>query len=147
MREQLIQEHREVASDLILTFQFIEEMLRKQLEFTFDIVRLKLDNLLPFKFNYSTYEKAALGRLIEAFKNISNDDDLIKELCSLVKYRNKAAHNCFILPDEHVHDLDYLKSEIDEFKKIDERAEIAFHKLEERVRELYKIRGNISDKN
>ncbi len=59
MRKQLIQEHREVASDLIVTFQFIEEMLRKQLEFTFDIVRLKLDNLLPFKFDYSTYEKAA----------------------------------------------------------------------------------------
>jgi len=140
-RKQLIQEHKEATSDLIVSFQFIEEMLRKQLEFTFDIVRLKLDDLLPFKFDYSTYEKAALGRLIDAFKNISNDDDLIEELGRLTKYRNKAAHNCFILPDEHVDDVDYLKNEIDEFKKIDERAEKVFHQLEERVRELYKIRG------
>ena len=143
MRQQLIQEHKEVASNLIITFQFIEEMLRKQLEFTFDIVRLKLDDLLSFKFDYGTYEKAALGRLIDAFKNISNDDVLIEELSHLVKYRNKAAHNCFILPDEHVHDLDYLKNEINEFKKIDERAAKVFHQLEERVRELHKIRGSL----
>ena len=140
MRKQLIQEHKEIASNLIISFQFIEEMLRKQLEFTFDIVRLKLDNIIPFKYDY---ERAALGRLIEAFKNISDEENLIKELDALVKYRNKAAHNCFILPDEHVNDLNYLKKEIEEFRSIDERAEKVFHILEERVRELYKIKNDL----
>ena len=143
-RKLLIKEHKEITTDLIVSFQFIEEMIRKQLEFVFDIVRVKLGDLIPFKFNYETYERAALGRLIDAFKYISDDESLIKELEDLVKHRNKAAHKSFVLPDEHVYDLDYLKNEIEEFQKIDERAEKVFHILEERVRELYKIRNDLS---
>ena len=61
-------------------FQFLEETLKTCLELYFNAVRKITHEKLYFGFERRDYQKAALGRLIQAFSKTCDDKALIGEL-------------------------------------------------------------------
>jgi hypothetical protein len=64
----------------MLTYQFIEYLLRLCLHHCHAIVKYRLDGHLPYETPVKAIEAAALGRLTDMYKTYTTNQDLIKEL-------------------------------------------------------------------
>lgn len=81
----------EVAKALA-SCQAVELELKLYISQAFFIVRSSVGDRLPFKFSGADYTDASLERLIDAFKKLSDNDELIKRLSQFKSKRNHLAH-------------------------------------------------------
>jgi len=81
----------------MVEFQYLEEALRRCIEYAYDIVRAQTRGLLSFKLTRKDLETAALGRLIDVFSKLVDEDALVVGLRGLVRDRNHSAHAAFML--------------------------------------------------
>ena len=77
-------------------FQFLEETLKTYLELYFDAVRKLTHQKLYFGFERGDYQKAALGRLVQAFSKACDDKALVTELRGMVEKRDHIAHQALL---------------------------------------------------
>lgn len=89
-------EYREAAAHALAGFQLLEEGLKSHLGLYFDTVREVLGDRLHFGFEQSEFQEAPLGRLISVFSKVCADQDLITQLRSMIKHRDKVAHQAFL---------------------------------------------------
>lgn len=72
--------------------QAVELELKLYISQAFFVVRSSVGERLPFKFSGEDYTDASLERLIDAFKKLSDNDELIKRLNQFKGKRNHLAH-------------------------------------------------------
>lgn len=80
----------------LITYQAIESALKAYINFSLKLIRLNLRNDIPFNFDGTDYEKAALGTLVKVFGKLSNNKDLVKLLNSISTERDYVAHQAYI---------------------------------------------------
>jgi len=92
-----------VALQAVLTdFQFMEEALRLYIEAVYELIRFRLNKQVPFRLDYNSLEKDALGTLVTKFSQLSDKADLIAALRALVPKRNQCAHKGFLTSSYNV---------------------------------------------
>lgn len=107
-------------SSVIMNYQFIEEGLKIYLEKSFELIRQKLNDELPFEYNRATIEKYPMGKLIKAFDKHSNNKELVKKLEALPEKRNDIAHKGFVAmfhEDYQGENLYKMKEALSDFEK------------------------------
>jgi hypothetical protein len=72
--------------------QAVELEIKLYISQAFLIARNSIGDRLTFKFSGDDYTDSSLERLIEAFKKLSDNDQLIKRLNQFKKKRNHLAH-------------------------------------------------------
>ena len=101
-----------LAFKMALTdFQFIEESLRLYISVAYDFIRHKLNGELPFHLDESDVQKDALGRLIDKYAKLSDNQKFVAELRGLTKDRNKIVHSGLIVSVEEQRDIEFLDAE------------------------------------
>jgi hypothetical protein len=131
----VFKEYSTTAQSILIDYQFIEEGLRMYLAAAYKFILSSLDSKMPFKYSYKDIENDSLGSLISKFERLSDDAGLVKELKELVKFRNKIAHQAFLLTAEQQNDSAFLSAQTKELSKVKARTNVAVHKvLEESIR-------------
>ena len=72
--------------------QMVELELKLYIQDAFNYIRTSLDGRLPFSFSGSDYVDSSLERLIEVFKKLSDNPELIGRLQKFKKERNHLVH-------------------------------------------------------
>jgi hypothetical protein len=72
--------------------QMVELELKVYISDAFAFATKSIDGRMPFKFSGEDYIDAPLERLIEAFRKLSDNDELIKRLNAFKKERNFLTH-------------------------------------------------------
>ena len=97
VREVFIEsEHTKNIALGLLYCQLVEEVLKRCLRLVYEIVRLKLTDAVPFRFELPDIEKQSLTQLLKIFKRHSQNEKLIEELNKLPEGRNYLAHQAFL---------------------------------------------------
>ena len=78
------------VQSLILDFQFIEELLKIVIGGSYEAIRRSAPSIVRFRPNRSVLEKESLGRLIQRYEEVSDNDPLIQNLRQVVGDRNLA---------------------------------------------------------
>jgi abortive infection bacteriophage resistance protein len=78
---------------VMLDFQFIEEALRRYISRAYELIRQKTAGEIPFKFEEKDLERDSLGKLVQKFSQLSDNDVLCDTIRKLVPTRNMCAHN------------------------------------------------------
>lgn len=85
--------------------QLVEQELKLYITEALELAKECIGNKLPFKMSGENYADSSLERLIDIFKKLSDDEDLVKELDDFRKERNMLSHrgitNC-LNPDGEV---------------------------------------------
>ena len=124
-------EHYRKGANLALAgYQLIESLLKTYIKNYFSIVKSIIGNELYFGFDGQDYEEAPLGRLLQVFSKICDNQKLVKDLQSEIKHRNDVAHKSMLIL--------YSKSKpsIEEFDDLNKSLEVrnkAIHKLYTRL--------------
>ncbi|MBD8722148.1 hypothetical protein IFT43_02070 [Oxalobacteraceae sp. CFBP 13708] len=72
--------------------QLVEQQLKSYITDALDFIRKRLAGKLPFKMNGDDYEDAPLGRLIDVFKKLSDNETLVRDLTRFKTERNFLSH-------------------------------------------------------
>jgi len=81
--------------------QLVEQQLKLYITEALSLARKCIDGKMPFKLNGDDYEDSSLERLIEAFKKLSCNEALSRDLVAFKKERNFLSHKAI------THCLDY----------------------------------------
>jgi hypothetical protein len=84
--------YKDASTHALAGFQLVEEGLKNYIGHYYDAVRKTLDGRLHFQHCRSDVEKAALDKLLNIFIQVNANDDLVKALKQMLKYRNDLAH-------------------------------------------------------
>ena len=96
MTQDLEKTYKDGVTLALYGFQFLEESLKAYLELYFETVRKLTKGKLHFGFERSDYQKAALGRLVQAFSKTCADKALVAELRGMVDKRDHIAHQALL---------------------------------------------------
>lgn len=99
------------VQSLILDFQFIEELLKIVIGGSYEAIRRSAPSIVRFRPNRSVLEKESLGRLIQRYEEVSDNDPLIQNLRQVVGDRNFCAHRSLVLTLEEQRDVRFLDAE------------------------------------
>lgn len=72
--------------------QLVEQELKLYISEALELVRKCVGKKLPFKMSGEDYAESSLERLIEAFRKLSNNDQLVKDLRKFKDERNFLSH-------------------------------------------------------
>ena len=72
--------------------QKVEQYLKLYIHEAFDFARVCIDGRMPFYFCGDNVKDASLERLIEIFKKLTDDNQLVKDLYSFKDERNYLSH-------------------------------------------------------
>lgn len=72
--------------------QLVEQELKLYISGALEYVRKCVGNRLPFKMGGQDYEDASMERLIETFRKLTNNDELVVELRKFKTERNFISH-------------------------------------------------------
>ena len=84
----------------LVAYQLIEENLKLYINFSFQLIRIKLSPSIPFKFEGAEFDNAPLERLLHVFSRLTDNELLVARLNKLKSDRNFVAHYALV---------DYLK--------------------------------------
>src|SRR3546814_15447847 len=84
------------AFNLLASFQLVELALKIYISIAYDVIRLRVHGLVPFKPDEKALEKASLERLLGTMKMINGNHALQKQLDSLLGKRNDIAHRMLL---------------------------------------------------
>ena len=96
MRQSLKDQYRESAAHTLGGFQLLEEGLKTYIDIYYRAVNSLLEQRLHFGYQRSDIQDAPLGRLLTVFSKVCANADLVNEMRSLIKHRDRAAHQAFI---------------------------------------------------
>lgn len=80
----------------LMSFQFIEELIRMYLERCYWIIRKKVGEDLAITLSRNDIEKLSLGGLLKEFKKFNANADLINGMHKLIPWRNRVAHQALL---------------------------------------------------
>jgi hypothetical protein len=90
------QRYREAASQAFCGFQLAEEGLKAYIEMYYKVIRIYLPPGMFYDYSGADVQDIPLGKLLAQFAKLSARSDLVSELRSLVKMRNRLAHTAFL---------------------------------------------------
>jgi len=89
------EEYIDAVNHALLSFQMIEEALKIYVGLSYEIIRATTPLPIVFRFEPEAIINAPLERLIKMFSTVTLNDELIKDLRKVIKWRNYCAHNAF----------------------------------------------------
>lgn len=81
----------ELISASLMYFQLIELAIKEYFKLLSEIITEKLKDIIPSDFQFYR-DRDTLGTLVDIFKKLNNNTELIKELDKIVEDRNIIAH-------------------------------------------------------
>lgn len=72
--------------------QLVEQELKAYITAALDLVSKRVEGQVPFKMSGRDYDDAPLGRLIDAFKKLSDNSTLVEDLNKFKKERDFLSH-------------------------------------------------------
>lgn len=79
-------------ADALTGCQLVEQELKLYIAKAYEVIGERVGDRMPFKWHGSDVENWSLGRLIESFKKLSNNDQLVKDLNKFKDHRNFLTH-------------------------------------------------------
>lgn len=116
-------------SECLATYQFIEHALRSCLVRFHATVSFRLKGYLPYEIPLDAIDDAALGTLTKWFKSYSSNVELVRELDSIKKERDRIAHRGYVLSVEEQADGALLIQKTEELEAAHLRAQACYAKL------------------
>lgn len=128
-------------SDALNAFQMIEESLKRSITTCYAYIRSTVRDQFPFTYSRPDIENVPLGGLLEIYRKISANEELINALKSLPKDRNFVAHRAF------VHDILEAEESPEQFaaetRRIEEIAKHAYAVLRMMVEEMNQLTARL----
>ena len=107
--------------------QLVEEELKRYISGAFELAKKCIGPRMPFKLSGADYEDASLERLIEIFRKLSDNEELIKDLRMFKDERNYLGHKS-------------IAHCLDPFEDLTEVATAALPRIEEIQTEARRLR-------
>jgi hypothetical protein len=82
--------------NLLANFQLVEFALKVYLGYCYEIVRKRVEGVIPFHRDFKSIEKHALKRLIELFVECNSNRALQRDLFKLSRERDELAHRSLL---------------------------------------------------
>ena len=124
----------------IWRIQLIEFMLKIYISSTHDLIRNRLEGIIPYKFSGDDVRNAPLERLLTVFSKLNGNIELQKKLNRLKDGRNHLAHQGFILQFSEIHELLGLHGTVDtnveKISQIKEETSECMRELLQEVRDV-----------
>ena len=100
---------------LLGQFQLLEFSLKLYIYFSHEIIRERVDGLIPFNYTFEQIDTHPLEKLLANFKRLSDNSALQSRLNKLPKKRNEIAHKALLYHHPSlssllagIYNLDYL---------------------------------------
>ena len=130
-----------LISAILVNFQFIEEGIRMYISGVLKYIETELSGVIPFHYNDTDIAKDSMGKLINKFEKLNNNNDLITELKDLIKYRNDCAHRGFLLLNKQAYDEKYLKTRLEDLENVEKRTTDCLSRLHKEVVKIELLKG------
>jgi hypothetical protein len=140
-KSEYFDEYVTLISAILVDFQFIEEVIRMYISCVFKYIGTELSGTIPFRYDDKDIEKDSLGKLINKFEKVNNNNDLIAEMKELTKYRNDCAHRGFLLINEQAYDEKYLKNRLKDLEEVKKRTADCLSELQKEVVKIELLKG------
>lgn len=99
-----MQEYFDKVTMVLMDFQYIELALASYIISANKKIKEKMKDTIPFKYGPNDIQKDSLGKLVDKFSKINNNEELIKKLKNLIPRRNEVAHKSLVFPSEEKND-------------------------------------------
>jgi hypothetical protein len=86
----------DAVRDALTAFQMIEESLKMSISTCYMYIRSKVKDQVPFAYGRDDVDNLPLGALLEIYRRLTPNEDLIAALRALPKDRNYVAHQAFV---------------------------------------------------
>jgi len=122
--------------------QLVEQELKLYITEALELAAKCIDGKMPFKMKGDDYADSSLEKLIQAFKKLSNNDDLVRDLSKFKVERNFLSHrgitHCLDYEEELFHSLAAeMQPRLLAIQKEADRLRMAIHE------EANKFRGHL----
>jgi len=81
----------------LISFQFIEELLRIYLDYAYQLIQLRVGDVLPVRLARKDVERFPLGHLIREFAKFNDTKGLVEGMGRLARLRNELVHRGLLL--------------------------------------------------
>ena len=81
--------------------QIVEEILKIYISTSFCRIKDALNGRIPFRFSGTDYDQAAMDKLLQVFRRLSDHDALVKRLTAFKKQRDFVAHRAIMEYAKH----------------------------------------------
>lgn len=142
----LLQEYWNKLGNALTNFQFIEEVIKIYLDYSYKIVSENLKEQIPFDFSYEDVKKDSLRILIRKFKKFNLDKELIKKIGQLIDERNFVAHKAYLMTSVEREDDKYLSEQIKRIEEVISKSNECFLELHQEYEKVVKIYESIKTK-
>lgn len=130
----------------MLNYQFVEECLRFCLYRCQTVIKFRLEGIQPYEIQLKQIDDAALGRLIELFKPMTDNEPLIRQLRLIKNHRDLCAHQGFLLTEQKQQEQADKEGELDAFlseaekcqQMLSEEMDLIAERLEQEFQRLKK---------
>ena len=136
MQNDLTQQFGTNVSSALLAFQLIEENLKLYITFSFKLIRIRLNQTVPFNFDGTEFENAPLERLLHIFARLTDNNPLVSRLNKLKKNRNFVAHFAFVEYLKSMDDPSQNEANREKLNTITKEAWVCFVILQEDIQAL-----------
>src|SRR5213592_2211346 len=123
IRASINPEYFEALSDALTAFQMIEESLKSTITTCYKHIEVKVKDEFRFGYSRVDVENLPLGKLLEIYRRLTDNTELITELQALPKDRNHIAHRAFVDGVFHAHEApEQLEGETKRIKDVAQNA-------------------------
>jgi len=141
----------DAITQCMMVFQYIEESLKMALirHETLILYRLKGFSHYSLKPKISSIRNAAMGRLIDMLSVFcdSSDDDLIKDLRKIKKWRDAVAHKGLLMTIDELNNEKHIHEKTIEMEEQHKEAESIMSKVGKRWADLDKTLNELKKSN
>lgn len=120
----------------LYNFQLIEEALKWYIEVAIKIIKEKLKGIIPYKYSRACINSDSIGKLIEKFSKLNNNQGLIGELKGVIKHRNDLAHRGLLITQDEWNDIFQINLQVAQLKKLRSTTRLLLSQL---IKEANKI--------
>lgn len=129
IRHQELDDFTHEAQFALVGYQMVEEQLKSYICTAYKLIRNRTSDLFPFKYEDEEVDNYAMEKLINIFKKINENSELIQKLQKLPNNRNYIAHQAFA--HAYVKRTAHEESLEEETKKVKEMREYVWQCFQE----------------
>lgn len=140
----MIDRHRyfNAVRDALTAFQMVEESLKVTISTCYTYIRSRVRDQLPFSYSRDDVDNLPLRGLLDIYRRLTPNQDIVTALRTLPKDRNYVAHQAFV--QEILLTNESLEKISAETERIEAIAKNAYAVLAMMIKEMKRLESSVS---
>jgi hypothetical protein len=135
---------QEIFNIVLIQFQFVEEIIKNYLDFSYSIIKSRVSKDIEFNYSYEDVKNMSLQKLVHIFNKLSKRKDLVEYLNSIIPDRDFLAHRALLSTiAPHVTGENVVRINLEKICFVNSKVQFLFKELIEENGKIEKLKNEI----